>query len=214
MRDRRDGWLRSGLLVLIAVFGLGRTADAATLSITPNKTTYVVGERVTLTVIGDDEGAVSDRIFGQLELDGSLIDLGGAGQTRLIGESGPWNPLILRAGEDIELLDPAGQPIGGPTEAILDAFHQRPAIAGDTATNLPGVLSIVTLSAQAVGVVNVNWHTAADAVQLKFFGLTSAPGTSFTIVPEPTTAGLLALGLIGLTGWRGTHARTHASRTS
>jgi len=28
-------------------------------------------------------------IFGQLELDGSLIDLGGAGQTRLIGGAGP-----------------------------------------------------------------------------------------------------------------------------
>jgi hypothetical protein len=121
----------------------------------------------------------------------------------LIGASEPWNSLIiLRWGEDIEILDPSGQPVGGPTEAVVEAFHQRAAIAGDTAINLPGVLSIVTLSAQAAGVVDVNWHTEADAAQLKFFGLTSASGTSFTIVPEPTTAMLLGLSLLGLAGWR------------
>ena len=203
MRNTQDARLRPGLLVLIAWVGFVATADAATLSISPDKTTYVVGERVTLTVIGNDEGAVSDRIYGRLEFDGSLVDIGRPGQTRLIGASEPWNILILRQGEDIEVLDPAGEPVGGPTEAIVEAFHQRPAIAaGDTATNLPGVLSIVTLSAQAAGVVNVNWHIANDLNQLDFFGLTSAPGTSFTIVPEPHTATLLGLGLLGLAGWR------------
>ena len=204
MRDMCDARVRSGLLVLIAGIGLVVTADAATLSISPDKTTYLVGERITLTVIGDDEGAVSDRIYGRLEFDGSLVDIGVPRQTGLIGASEPWNSLIiLRVGEDIELLDPAGQPVGGPTEAIVEAFHQRPAIAaGDTATNLPGVLSIVTLGAQAAGVVNVNWHIADDLNQLDFFGLTSAPGTSFTIVPEPGTAALFALGLLGLASWR------------
>jgi hypothetical protein len=190
--------LRLAPLVLIAVIGLVVAGDAATLSISPNKTTYLVGERITLTVIGDDEGALSDGIYGRLEFDGSLVGFGGPGQTRLIGASEPWNLLILRWGEDIVILDPDGQPVGGPTEAIAEAFHQRPAIAEDTATNLPGVLSTVILSAQATGVVNVNWHIANDLNQLDFFGLTSAPGTSFTIVPEPATGALLGLGLLGL----------------
>jgi hypothetical protein len=202
MRNVCDARVRSGLIALIAWVGLVATADAATLSISPDKTTYLVGERITLRVIGDDEGAVSDGIYGRLEFDGSLVDFGGPGQTRLIGASEPWNLLILRWGEDIVILDPDGQPVGGPTEAIAEAFHQRPAIAEDTAINLPGVLSTVILSAQAAGIVNVNWHIAADPLGLNFFGLTSAPGTSFTISPEPGTGLLVIVGLIGLAGRR------------
>jgi hypothetical protein len=196
--------LRSGLLILLVVVGFFGKSSAATLTISPDKTTYLVGETIRLTVIGDDQGAVSDGIYGRLEFDGSLVDIGGPGgqATRLMGASEPWDLLILRAGEDIEILDDDGQPVGGPTEAIVEVFHQRPANGTDTATNLPGVLSIVTLSAQAAGVVDVNWHTAEDAVQLKFFGLSSAPGTSFTIVPEPGTAVLFALGLLSLSRWR------------
>ena len=121
---------RLGFALLIAGIGFVGAADAATLSISPDKTTYLVGERINLTVIGDDEGAVSDRIFGQLEFDGSLVDIGVPGQTRLIGASGPWNTLILRVGEDIEVLDPAGQPVGGPTEAISTHSTSGPPLQG------------------------------------------------------------------------------------
>ena len=66
------------------------------------------------------------------------------------------------------------------------------------APNLPGTLSTVTLIAQAVGVVNVEWDTAPGTFQLFFYDLSDALGTSFTIVPEPTTGTLLGLGLFAL----------------
>lgn len=52
----------------------------------------------------------------------------------------------------------------------------------------------------APGVAGFSWLTDAG-YELHFFGLTNAPGTSVTIVPEPGTAALLALGLAGL-AWR------------
>jgi hypothetical protein len=63
-------------------------------------------------------------------------------------------------------------------------------------------LSIVTLIAQAPGVVDVSWDTTTGFQELAFFGLANAPGTSFTIVPEPAPALLLCLGLLGLAGRR------------
>jgi len=59
--------------------------------------------------------------------------------------------------------------------------------------------STITLLANALGVVNVTWNTnLPSGFALAFFGITNSPGTSFTIVPEPSTVALIGLGLIGL----------------
>jgi hypothetical protein len=48
-------------------------------------------------------------------------------------------------------------------------------------------------------VVNFAWRTSPSAQRLDWFGLTNAPGVSITVAtPEPTTASLLGLGLLGL----------------
>jgi hypothetical protein len=91
---------------------------------------------------------------------------------------------------------------GGPG-SFSYAFNQIPGLTAQSATNLPGTFATVTLIAKANGLVNVMWDTAGGATSLDFFGLTTAPGTSFTIldwpsgsVPEPATAALLSLGLL------------------
>jgi hypothetical protein len=183
--------LCSSLLLSLLI---ATAANAATLSVTPNKLTYFTGETITLTISGDDAGATARTIFGRLDYSGVLLNNGTRSQTQLVGQSGNWHVGSLSESDN-------------GIQASSSAFDQAapfPVAVYDTALNLPGTLSIVTLIAAAVGVVDVSWHTASDADALNFFGLTNANGTSFTIVssPEPGTAALIALGLLGLVGWR------------
>jgi hypothetical protein len=177
--------LRATFALLFAIGSAGG-ASAATLSVTPDKLTYLVGETVTLTVIGDDGGASAFGIFGRLDYSGLLVDNGTRSQTQLVGQNGNWLKGTLVQGDD-------------GTLANSWAFNQiapfTDPLSPDTANNLPGTLAIVTLIATAVGVVDVNWNSdTGSGFELLFFGLTNAPGTAFTIVPEPATAALLALG--------------------
>ena len=60
------------------------------------------------------------------------------------------------------------------------------------------IATLTFVAGGTAGVVNVGWNTVPGANQFDFFGLSNGTGTSFNIVPEPTTAALLGLGLFGL----------------
>jgi PEP-CTERM motif len=168
----------------LLVVGCAATSNAVTLTVAPDKPTYQIGETITLTVTADDEGAYHYSIFGRLQYSGALVDNGTRTQTPLVGHldpsAFPWLTLDLESGDD-------------GVDAYSDAFNQLNFV-GLTALNLPGDLSVVTLIARAVGVVEVSW------AELNFFESFAAPGTSFAIVPEPATAALLGLGLLVVAG--------------
>jgi hypothetical protein len=188
--------LRS-ICLLVATLVWTTTANAASLAVSPDKLTYNVGETITLTVTGDDEGASAYAIFGRLDYSGSLVDNGTRSQIALHAAGAPfnWNRFTLNAGDD-------------GINAFSDAFNQLcECFDAQSPENLPAAFATVTLIATAVGIVDVDWHTVNDGFQLTFFGLTDAPGTSFTIVPEPATAALFALGLLGLAATRRTGGR-------
>ena len=179
------------LCALLVGIAISSAASATTLSVSPDKLTYDIGETITLTVHGDDEGVTALSIFGRLLYNGALVDNGTRSQKTIVGAYGNWIKGILDA-DDTNAAGPG---------SYSQAFDQITTSNGDTAENLPAdnPFATVTLIAVALGTVNVAWDTSTGSnTQLTFFGLTSAPGTSFTIVPEPATGAFFGLGLLAL----------------
>jgi len=194
--------MKRTLFIVAVLVAFATSASAATLSIVSNKTTYSVGENITLTVAGDAQGATATGIYGRIQFDGSKVNMTNsaaavncvpldptctAGQ-KLIGAGG-WTKGAL-VDNDTEA--------PGSTIELLNQIDGSANGAGQTALS---PIATAFLVAQAVGTVNVVWDVTNPGFQLTYFGLGAAPGTTFTIVgvvPEPTTAALLGLGLVGL----------------
>ena len=177
--------MKRTLFVVAVLTAFATVASGATLSLVSDKTTYNVGETITLTVTGDSQGGTANGVIGSLRYDGALVDNGTRSQLQFVGPYGKWTLGVLN------------QTDSGAPGSFSYAFNQ---LTGSTqgATNTGGTISTVTLIAKAIGVVNVSWDISGGAASLDFFGITNSPGTTFTIVPEPTTAALLGLGLVGL----------------
>jgi hypothetical protein len=154
-------------------------AEAATLTITPDKAIYAVGETIMLSIVGDSEGGADSFVTGRLVFDASLAEYVTGSQTPLTSFGGavPW----------------ATFPVGGGA-GFADAFHQIVSPNPFPVDNL--LEATVILIATAPGSLDIAWGSIG--VELRFFGLTSAPGVSVTLVPEPATLLLVSAGVLAL----------------
>jgi len=176
--------------LLLALFT--NPALAASIHVLPDSPVYQIGEIITLTVYGDSEGGEDIGVWGRLVYDGVMTDTLAATQTVHTSFNGTqtWlqGHLYLEEGRA--------------------AFMNQITPVGLTAVPVDQPqIATVTLRARRVGVVNVEFDD-----DLWFFGFDPdlAIGTSFTIVtgtmlietpravPEPSTGGLLGLGLLAI----------------
>lgn len=190
------GRMRSGFTAFLAMLAICASAHAATLSITADKLIYAPGEVITLTVIGNSEGASAHGIWGQIEFDpAGLLDPNAITFTPQSGGPAGWLPGWLGCTD----------PLGHPGTCWLINYIEDDPLLGATMDPGEQTLAIVTATAGAPGLYTVDW-VVEDGLyrdKLDFFGLNSAPGAtfgifnaSFQVIPEPSTALLLGLGLV------------------
>jgi len=172
-------------IALAAVLAAASSAQAVSVAITADQPSYLPGDTITLSVIVDATGAYDTGIYGQFSYDTAILTGGSVSQNALTSFGGfvPW------------VLGPVGC---SDEPGFCSAFNQQVSLTPYLVDQPAGfVISTITFTAGAVGSTDLVWSTGPP-YEFRFFGLTTAPGTTVQVVPEPATAALLALGLVAL----------------
>jgi hypothetical protein len=166
-------------IAVAAVLGLAAAANAATVTVVADAATYNVGDTITLTVNTNSQGEILFQA------------------TAVVGYTGPVTSLTSTP----SLPPPAAGWFTAPTDVISSPGFRLVFDALNFGGNDPGTAfgGTLTFSADAPGSATFTiGGNPANAIDFAFG--TAAAGSSVTvsIVPEPTTAALLGLGLFGL----------------
>jgi len=182
--------------VLAALIWLGLTSRAgATVSVVLGSSDpdafYAVNDVITLTVrVTADGGAADDAIYGAVLYRSDVLQSGSQSFNVL---PGGWN-----SGAVFCSFVPTARCIAINQTVPIGSPPLAPNVTDFLIAKLTFVIPFSPTPPPYGTVLDFTWQTTPSVQRLDFFGVTNAPGYSVTIVPEPTTAALLCVGLLGL----------------
>jgi hypothetical protein len=183
----------TGLIVAL-VLGLASAATAISVIVDTDKKTYLPGESIlvttTMTVTGAECPAVADGTCAFVLLELLWSD------PQIAGVPGPasYGPGLTSGGGFFTFSIGAGFCASDSCLVIDQLAPVLPAGVQPDATVHVGTLSLI---ADALGLINFSFPTVILAIG-PTVSLGGNPATAEVVIPEPTTAALLGLGLTGL----------------
>lgn len=203
--------MKRTLTAIVAIVGLASGANAVSLVIDTDSATYTVGQTITITATLDTTGAVGSVANQVVNVEINWIDaLADALNGTVTATQGTSSQIVtagIQIGKSnlssfngaIQWSGPPQTPcvLAGPGLGNTCAILNQATLAGPFAPDFAILVGTLELQAVATGLVGLN----VVGLGYSAFGVAPTLGTNFQtaeIVPEPTTAALLALGLVGL----------------
>jgi len=182
------------LMVLAAFAGFASAANAASVVMSSlGGNTASPGDVITIqTHVSVTSAETAVAIFGAITYTGAHVAAAAVpsttnSQTALPGWATSLSPLSCTSARCLAFSQIDGSPPNNPLTQVSFLISET-----KFTVHLTTPLGTIT---------NFNWQTTPSTQRLLFFGVPFAqPGVSVTIVaiPEPTTAAMLGLGLLGL----------------
>ena len=174
---------------LFAAVSVAGAATAASITVMANGAQFLPGETIELTITTDSEGSLSiATAIMATQFDTTVLNLAGPGQNT---QSMP--DFYLAHLQDLDA--PPTSEANGIQYSLKGAGF---GFVPDPGTAISGITRLIVDDAALPGFTTIDFGDAGPNDPFTFGNATAPASVMIEIVPEPTTALLLAAGLVGL----------------
>jgi hypothetical protein len=176
------------LAAALAGLGLASVANAASVVMTADSTSVAVGGTIILHGVVTSSAVEADNtVFGAITYQDAFLNVLAANNTQ-VGLPGWFTSLGFLSCSTARC----------QSFSQINSVGVLPVPGGVTNFVISNTQFVVDAATPVGTILTFAWQTTPSTQGLDYFGVTNSAGLTVTVIPEPTTAAMLGLGLFGL----------------